>query len=86
MRDDDWFTRLNRTERGLLDRLAAGMTLVAAAPAEYLSLRTANRRMAELRRRSGTRTTKEVVALYRERMLAGLDDELDAAVDCPVLR
>jgi hypothetical protein len=61
------------------------MTLVAAAPAEFLSLRTANRRMAELRRRVGLRTTKELVALYRDRVLAQLDDELDAAVECPVL-
>jgi len=82
---DDWFIRLNRTERGLLERLAAGTTLVAAAPLEYLSLRTANRRMAELRRRGGVKTTKELVALYRERLLARLHDELDAAVESPVL-
>jgi hypothetical protein len=68
MCDDDWFGRMSRVERGLLERLCGGATLVAAAAAEFLSLRTANRRMADLRRRGGVKTTKELLALYREKL------------------
>jgi hypothetical protein len=51
-------------QRALLDRLAAGETIAAAATAEYLSLRTANRRIAEARAALGVRTTREAVLAY----------------------
>ncbi|GAB1691774.1 LuxR family transcriptional regulator [Krasilnikovia sp. M28-CT-15] len=51
-------------QRALLDRLAAGETIAAAAAAEYLSLRTANRRIAEARALFGVRTTREAVLAY----------------------
>jgi len=55
-------------QRALLDRLAAGDTIAAAAAAEFLSLRTANRRIAEARALFGVRTTREAVLAYlRER-------------------
>lgn len=82
---DEWLSQLTLVERGLLERLAAGMTLVAAAAAEFLSLRTANRRMAALRQRGGVKTTRELLELYREK-LAGLHHELDTAVDGTVVR
>jgi DNA-binding NarL/FixJ family response regulator len=52
-------------QRALLDRLAAGETIAAAAAAEFLSLRTANRRIAEARDLLGVRTTREAVLAYR---------------------
>ena len=51
-------------QRALLDRLAAGDTIAAAAAAEFLSLRTANRRIAEARALLGVRTTREAVLAY----------------------
>jgi len=51
-------------QRALLDRLANGETIAAAAQAEYLSLRTANRRIAEAREVLGVRTTREAVLAY----------------------
>lgn len=57
--------RLSAMEKALLERLASGSTIAAAAAAEFMSLRTANRRIAELRRRSGTRTTRELLSVYR---------------------
>jgi DNA-binding NarL/FixJ family response regulator len=51
-------------QRALLDRLATGDTIAAAAAAEYLSLRTANRRIAEARALFGVRTTREAVLAY----------------------
>jgi DNA-binding NarL/FixJ family response regulator len=51
-------------QRALLDRLAAGDTIAAAAAAEFLSLRTANRRIAEARTHFGVRTTREAVLAY----------------------
>ena len=51
-------------QRALLDRLAAGDTIAAAAAAEFLSLRTANRRIAEARAVFGVRTTREAVLAY----------------------
>lgn len=51
-------------QRALLDRLASGDTIAAAAAAEYLSLRTANRRIAEARALLGVRTTREAVLAY----------------------
>ena len=58
-------------QRALLDRLAAGDTIAAAAAAEFLSLRTANRRIAEARALFGVRTTREAVLAYlRQRRAA----------------
>jgi hypothetical protein len=57
---------LKPDHRALLDRLAAGDTIAAAAAAEFLSLRTANRRIAEARALFGARTTREAVVAYRE--------------------
>jgi DNA-binding CsgD family transcriptional regulator len=51
-------------QRALLDRLATGDTIAAAAAAEFLSLRTANRRIAEARALYGVRTTREAVLAY----------------------
>jgi DNA-binding CsgD family transcriptional regulator len=51
-------------QRALLDRLANGETIAAAAAAEFLSLRTANRRIAQARELLGARTTREAVLLY----------------------
>ena len=61
----DWLSRLSPMEKALLERLASGATIAAAATAEFLSLRTANRRIAELRRRAGVGTTRELVGLYK---------------------
>lgn len=63
----DWVRRLSPIEKALLERLASGSTVSAAATAEFLSLRTANRKMAELRRRAGVTTTRELVGIYRAR-------------------
>jgi hypothetical protein len=55
-------------QRALLERLANGETIAAAAAAEYLSLRTANRRIAQARQLLGVRTTREaVLAFLRQR-------------------
>jgi hypothetical protein len=51
-------------QRALLERLANGETIAAAAAAEFLSLRTANRRIAEAREVLGVRTTREAVLAY----------------------
>lgn len=61
----DWVSRLSPMEKALLERLASGSTISAAATAEFLSLRTANRRIAELRQRAGVSTTRELVGIYR---------------------
>ncbi|BCJ35394.1 hypothetical protein Athai_28970 [Actinocatenispora thailandica] len=55
---------LTDEQRQLLDRLGAGETIAAAAEAEFLSLRTANRRIAEARKALGVRTTREAVLTY----------------------
>jgi hypothetical protein len=51
-------------QRALLERLANGETIAAAAAAEFLSLRTANRRIAQARDLLGVRTTREAVLAY----------------------
>jgi len=55
---------LTPEQRALLDRLAGGETIAAAAAAEFLSLRTANRRIAQARDALGVRTTREAVLAY----------------------
>jgi hypothetical protein len=55
---------LDDDQRRLLARLAAGETIAAAAAAEFLSLRTANRRIAQARQAIGVRTTREAVLAY----------------------
>jgi hypothetical protein len=56
--------RLVPEQRALLERLANGETIAAAAAAEFLSLRTANRRIAQARAALGVRTTREAVLTY----------------------
>jgi hypothetical protein len=56
--------RLVPEQRALLERLANGETIAAAAAAEFLSLRTANRRIAQAREALGVRTTREAVLAY----------------------
>jgi len=51
-------------QAALLARLADGETIAAAASAEYLSLRTANRRIASARKALGVATTREAVLAY----------------------
>jgi len=62
--DGERVAELIPEQRALLDRLAAGDTIAAAAAAEFLSLRTANRRIAEARALFGVRTTREAVLAY----------------------
>jgi hypothetical protein len=57
-------SQLAPEQRALLERLANGETIAAAAAAEFLSLRTANRRIAEARDALGVRTTREAVLAY----------------------
>jgi DNA-binding NarL/FixJ family response regulator len=59
-------TKLPITEEqvALLARLADGETIAAAAEAEFLSLRTANRRIAAARKALGVATTREAVLAY----------------------
>lgn len=70
---------LSPEQRSLLDRLANGETIAAAAQAEFLSLRTANRRIAQAREALGVRTTREAVLAYvRQRRpvrLGSTDDD-----------
>ncbi|MFB9238287.1 hypothetical protein ACFFWC_22470 [Plantactinospora siamensis] len=56
--------RLVPEQRALLNRLANGETIAAAAAAEFLSLRTANRRIAQVRHLLGVRTTRDAVRIY----------------------
>jgi DNA-binding NarL/FixJ family response regulator len=62
--DDGTGTPLAPEQRALLERLAKGETIAAAAQAEFLSLRTANRRIAEARQALGVRSTREAVLAY----------------------
>lgn len=55
---------LDTEQRALLARLAAGSTIAAAAEAEFVSLRTANRRIAAARQALGVKTTREAVMIY----------------------
>lgn len=55
---------LDHEQRSLLNRLAAGSTIAAAAEAEFVSLRTANRRIAAARNVLGVKTTREAVMIY----------------------
>jgi hypothetical protein len=57
-------TNLLPEQRALLGRLANGETIATAAAAEYLSLRTANRRIAQARSQLGVRTTREAVIVF----------------------
>jgi DNA-binding CsgD family transcriptional regulator len=57
-------SRLIPEQRALLERLANGETIASAAAAEFLSLRTANRRIARAREMLGVRTTREAVLAY----------------------
>ncbi|GAA4895011.1 hypothetical protein LX16_1588 [Stackebrandtia albiflava] len=54
-------------QAALLARLADGETIAAAAEAEFLSLRTANRRIAAARKALGVATTREAVLAFMRR-------------------
>jgi DNA-binding CsgD family transcriptional regulator len=55
---------LSAEQRQLLDLLADGISIAQAARRMYLSLRTANRRVAEARVALGAATTREAVLTY----------------------
>ncbi len=55
---------LDDDQRALMELLAAGITLTAAADQFHLSRRTANRRLAEIRTRLGVATTTEAIAVW----------------------
>jgi DNA-binding CsgD family transcriptional regulator len=55
---------LTADQREILDLLADGHSIAAAARLRYLSLRTANRRVAEAREALGVATTREAVLAY----------------------
>jgi DNA-binding NarL/FixJ family response regulator len=58
---------LTAQQRALLSRLAQGQSIATAAQEEFLSLRTANRRIAEARAALGVRTTREAVLAHLRR-------------------
>ncbi len=60
----DMLAQLQPDQRALLDHLAAGRTIAAAAAAEFMSLRTANRRVAAVRTLFGVTSTSEAVRAY----------------------
>ncbi len=64
---DEWVSRLSPVEKALLERLASGATIAAAATAEFLTVRTANRRIAKLRQRAGVTTTRDLIRKYAAR-------------------
>jgi DNA-binding CsgD family transcriptional regulator len=55
---------LSTEQREVLDLLAAGHSIAQAARMRFLSLRTANRRVAEARERLGVATNREAVVAY----------------------
>jgi hypothetical protein len=67
-RDDptraELLSQLEPDQRALLERLATGETIARAAEAEFMSLRTANRRIAAVRVLFGTATTRDAVRTY----------------------
>ena len=64
---------LSREDKRLLTLLGNGLSVTEAAAALHLSRRTVERKLAELRRRLGVRTTSEaVVAAMRLRSQEGL--------------
>jgi DNA-binding NarL/FixJ family response regulator len=62
---DDPFERLEPEQRRLLELLAEGLSLAAAARRLYLSRRTADRRLASARALLGVRSNAEAVVLAR---------------------
>jgi DNA-binding CsgD family transcriptional regulator len=59
---------LSVEERALMDLLAAGSTLGAAADALHLSRRSADRRLAAARAKLGADATGSAIAAYRRRL------------------
>jgi DNA-binding CsgD family transcriptional regulator len=55
---------LSEEQREVLDLLAEGHSIAQAARLRFLSLRTANRRVAEARERLGVATNREAVVAY----------------------
>jgi hypothetical protein len=60
----DPLAQLQPDQRALLERLADGDTIAAAAAGEFMSLRTANRRIAEVRGLFGVGSTSDAVRTY----------------------
>lgn len=58
---------LTPDQRDMLELLAAGNSIAQAARLRFLSLRTANRRVAEAREALGVATTREAVLAYVKR-------------------
>jgi DNA-binding NarL/FixJ family response regulator len=56
-------TRLGDDSRALLELIAGGLSVAAAAAELHLSLRTANRRLTEARQTLGVATTIEAIAM-----------------------
>ena len=65
--DDDAKMSLDHEQAALLEALAAGLTVTAAAERAHLSRRTANRRLSEARARLGVGSTAEAVTLWSTR-------------------
>lgn len=67
-RDDttpaELLSQLAPDQRALLERLATGDTIARAAECEFMSLRTANRRIAEARVLFGVSSTSDAVRAY----------------------
>lgn len=62
---------LSPEQRQLLDLLAAGASVPEAARQLYLSVRTTERRIGEIRRALGVRTTAEAIVAARQRDVGG---------------
>jgi hypothetical protein len=77
--DFEWVSQMTPAEYILLDRLSRGVTIVAAATQGFLSLRTANRRLAALRKRAGVDSTRELVKSYHSFRTACDMSAVDAA-------
>ncbi len=60
----DVLAQLRPDQRALLERLATGQTIATAAAAEFMSLRTANRRIAAVRTLFGVSSTSDAVRAY----------------------
>jgi hypothetical protein len=56
---------LDEIQSELLDRMAAGQSVLAAARATYVSRRTAWRRLAAVRAHFGVSTNREALRVYR---------------------
>lgn len=58
--------RFDEFDRALLDSLAAGLSVTAAAARVHVSRRTADRRLADIRARLGVASTAEALLAFRD--------------------